>query len=124
MNHQFRAVHRRCVAVVVVVVEERPPAVGCQRLTRSLTRSNTVSGTIDGTAVGTHTVEEVGRPVHLHAVFVAIKVGFARNGVYHHQHTSGVGHDAHVRVDSAVIGNDDRMAGEAATPTEHHIALS
>ena len=123
MNHEFRTVEGRRVAIVIVVVKQCMPSIDRYCTTGSLEGSNTVKGTVDGTAVGTHSGKEVGRTLHLDTVFVALKIGLSRYGVYHDQLSGRISHNAYMGIYATIVGHQHCMARETATATEHDVAL-
>ncbi len=88
----------------------------------SLAGSYTVKGTVDGTAVGTHPGKEVGWPLHLYAVFVALKVWLSWYGVYHNQLSGRISHNANMGIYAPIVGHQHGMARKTATATEHDVA--
>ena len=92
VHHQFRAIHACGIAVIIVMVEERMAAIHLQRLLRRPDSRQGVLWPAHLPQLCINRGEECFRGVHLHTVGITFEVRFARNGMHHHLHPSGIHH--------------------------------
>ena len=104
------------------MIKEHTSAIRLECLLGSPLSHYTISMSINGSALGSHLRKENLWTVHLHAVFIAIIIGFPRYSVDYHRYTCRIYHNTYMRIGSSMLSYDNSLTGETRTTTEHHIS--